>query len=126
MKKFVGKFSFLLLFSVFCLLSFQKGDVISDQKIDKHAIMFKINSELTIEQAEEIDAVLATKDGVLASRTTPEIGVYFCYTLKSKDLSEDDFAAWFQELGYKISCFNKIEQGVGEMKSYEEIINCKQ
>ena len=125
MKNSISKAAFLLIISAFSLLSLTNSDEKVTQRIDRHVILFNINADLTFEQAQAIDANLSTKDGILASRTNPDNSIYFCYSLKSKDLTEADFKKWFAELGYEISCFDKIEEGKGVSKTFEELENCK-
>lgn len=126
MKNFICKFSYLLLLVALVLVSFQNKSETISQKIDRHVILFNIESALTIEDAQAIDLKMSAKDGILASRTNPDNSIYFCYSLKSKGLTESDFINWFNEMGYKISCFDKIVEGKGVSKTFEELENCKQ
>lgn len=125
MKKSRQWFSTLLFCLSFILFSHTTSTRNLEQRIDRHIIMFKIDRVSTFEEAEKIDADMRTKAGILASRTNPENSIYFCFSLAKNNLTEADFTKWFKDMGYSISCFDKVVEGEGISMSYEEFENCK-
>ncbi|MFK8039644.1 MAG: hypothetical protein AB8B74_15235 [Crocinitomicaceae bacterium] len=124
MKKSKQWFSVLLFCLSFMLFSFTLNPSNTDQRIERHIIVFKINTVSTYEESAKIDTYLQTKDGILASRTNFDNSTYFCYSLKEKNLSQSDFDKWFAELGYSISCFDKVVEGEGVSITNNELENC--
>jgi hypothetical protein len=120
MKKFLQWLPIVLLLFSFTLNNIEP----KTQRTERHVIQFKIHKISTYEESSKIDAYLATKDGILASRTNYANSTYFSYTLKEKDLTQSDFEKWFLELGYSISCFNKIVKGKGVSATNSELENC--
>ncbi|MDX1350283.1 MAG: hypothetical protein R3279_08550 [Putridiphycobacter sp.] len=126
MKKSIRHFSIMMLLSVFALLSFSDKDKnASAEKQDLHEIMFNINAVLTYDEAQAIDKKISLKDGIFVSRTNPSNSIYYCLSEVDKNLNETQFKEWFNEMGYEISCFNKIVLGKGVSKTFDELENCK-
>lgn len=126
MKKSRHLFYPILLCLSFVLFSYTSNSSKHEQRIDRHIIMFKINSVSTYEESAKIDNFLQSKDGILASRTNFNNSTYFCFSLKENNLEQQDFENWFKELGYTISCFDKVVEGESASITNSELENCSE
>ena len=89
-------------------------------------VQFKINSVSDAEEATVIDNKIASKKGVISSRTDHVTSTYFCSISTENDYTIEDFSSWFKKLGYEISCYNSGSYGNTEMISPHDLKKCEE
>ena len=88
-------------------------------------VQFKVNKISTAEEAKIIDDKIASKKGIISSRSDYVTSTYFCSVSSESDYTFEDFNAWFQKLGYEIGCYNAGTYGNTEMISPHELKKCE-
>lgn len=87
-------------------------------------VQFKINTELNKQMALEIDQKMRLKTGIKISRTDVNSNTYLAVLEQGIDFNEQNFIVWFNELGYQISCFNKLIYNQDKLISPNQLKNC--
>lgn len=114
--KYISPFLLLILFGLFSHTKPQNT---------RYFVQFKINSISTFEEAADINAKMASKSGVYASRADHITSTYFCYLQEGANHDEADFENWFKKMGYTITCFNKGVDTKDEVISPYILKNCQ-
>jgi hypothetical protein len=88
-------------------------------------VQFKVESVSDKNDAVHIDKKMSSRKGIISTHTDHITSTYFCTMSGEAGYVFEDFASWFEKLGYEISCFNKGMQGDGGMVSPHELKNCE-
>lgn len=87
-------------------------------------VQFKINTVSSNDQAMVIDQKMRLKSGIKLTRTDYMSSTFFCVLEPQIQYSEQDFKNWFEQLGYKISCYNTGIQGKEQIIAPIILKNC--
>lgn len=67
-------------------------------------IRIQLSDLTTSEQAESIDELIRSKNGVMMSRSDRSTDTYLGYYLVSSGLTQNDFLQWIHSLGFGTGC----------------------
>jgi hypothetical protein len=89
-------------------------------------VQFKVQTINSVEDALELDKKMSSKSGITKSRSDYKTSTYFCILKPGVTYSEEEFAKWFEKLGYAITCYNMGIQGQDRMISPYELNECEE
>jgi hypothetical protein len=106
-----------------CILFFWAFSSFDSQSV-QYFVQFRIMAIPDSNSAAVVDAKMASKSGILESRTDYITSTYFCLLSADADYTRQDFENWFAKMGYTISCYSRGTQNVDPMVSPHVLKNC--